>query len=350
MPEAPSPSELNPLTNPVLEQNLSRWAKVYFSTPPAKRDQAVSDLLEEIRRESGMEGAALPARPYFVTDPKLAGPVCSACQHRNPPGHRFCSRCGQAVSPLQPGALENNGAFGIPQAPRPGEARQPNSAPNMLWLREQAFSGLDDSYSSSGRKWKYVAAAAVIVLAGLAYRQWVPQFRVEVGSSPRETAVPVATVAPAGSPAQDRRHSETVAAISGTREGRSPSTAAKERDRAVLPAGVQSAAQKSPLLDAANSRQTVAGQESGTPDLRLAQRYLGGSMGTRDPSEAAKLLWKAVARQNAAAAVLLSDLYARGDGVPRSCDQARLLLIAAAKRGSPQAAEQLHSLESRGCQ
>ena len=42
-PEAPSP-ELNPLTNPVLEQNLGRWAKVYFSTPPAKREQAVSNL------------------------------------------------------------------------------------------------------------------------------------------------------------------------------------------------------------------------------------------------------------------------------------------------------------------
>jgi TPR repeat protein len=73
-------------------------------------------------------------------------------------------------------------------------------------------------------------------------------------------------------------------------------------------------------------------------------------MGVRDSSEAATLLWKAVRKQNTTAAVLLSDLYARGDGVPRSCDQARLLLLAAAKRGSPQAAEQLRQLESHGCQ
>jgi TPR repeat protein len=72
-------------------------------------------------------------------------------------------------------------------------------------------------------------------------------------------------------------------------------------------------------------------------------------MGVRDSSEAAKLLWKAVRRQNATAAVLLSDLYLRGDGVPRSCDQARLLLVAAAKRGSPLAAQQLRNLESQGC-
>ena len=72
-------------------------------------------------------------------------------------------------------------------------------------------------------------------------------------------------------------------------------------------------------------------------------------MGERDSSEAARLLWKAVRKQNAAAEVLLSDLYLRGDGVPQSCDQARLLLVAAAKRGAPQAAEELRNLESRGC-
>ena len=72
-------------------------------------------------------------------------------------------------------------------------------------------------------------------------------------------------------------------------------------------------------------------------------------MGARDSAEAAKLLWKAVRQQNATAALMLSDLYAHGDGVPKSCDQARLLLLAAAKRGAPQAAQQLRSLQSRGC-
>ena len=72
-------------------------------------------------------------------------------------------------------------------------------------------------------------------------------------------------------------------------------------------------------------------------------------MGVRDPSEAARLLWKAVRKQNSTAAVLLSDLYVRGDGVPRNCDQARILLLAAAKRGSPQAIQQLQNLEAYGC-
>src|SRR5713226_5561018 len=141
-PEAPFPSELNPLTNPVLEQNLGRWAKVYFNNPPAKREQAVSNLLEEIKRESGAgaPAAAQPDRPYFATDPRFQRAACSACQHQNPPGHKFCSRCGQALSPARPRSTEN---LGDPVAPRK-------------------------------RGWKYLAGAAVIVVAGFVYVQWFP--------------------------------------------------------------------------------------------------------------------------------------------------------------------------------
>lgn len=130
-------------------------------------------------------------------------------------------------------------------------------------------------------------------------------------------------------------------------EARNSATAA--HDHAAVPGGLQPASQKSPLPGAQPSRPALAGDESGASDLRLAQRYLGGSMGVRDSSEAAKLLWKAVGKQNATAALLLSGLYLHGDGVPRSCDQARLLLVAAARRGAPQAAQQLRDLESQGC-
>jgi TPR repeat protein len=60
---------------------------------------------------------------------------------------------------------------------------------------------------------------------------------------------------------------------------------------------------------------------------------------------ASQFLWKAVAKQNSEAVLLLSDLYARGDGVPRSCEQARILLIAGAKKGSSAAANKLRSIE-----
>ena len=100
------------------------------------------------------------------------------------------------------------------------------------------------------------------------------------------------------------------------------------QDRKTGRTGLQPAAQKSSLLAAPPIPMAVDSGGTGSADLRLAQRYLGGSMGARDSSEAAKLLWRAVGKQNTTAAILLSGLYARGDGVPKSCDQARLLLVA----------------------
>jgi TPR repeat protein len=64
---------------------------------------------------------------------------------------------------------------------------------------------------------------------------------------------------------------------------------------------------------------------------------------------ASRWLWKAVAKKNGPAVLLLSDLYARGDGVSRSCDQARVLLSAAAQRGSSEAAAKLVSLRQTVC-
>ena len=60
-------------------------------------------------------------------------------------------------------------------------------------------------------------------------------------------------------------------------------------------------------------------------------------------------LWSAVASGNSSAEVDLARLYLRGDGVPRNCEQARVLLRAAAKRGSVEAQQQLKELRASGC-
>src|SRR5579862_312761 len=183
-PEAPSPSELNPLTNPILEQNIGRWAKVYFGNPPAMRDQAVSHLLEALKRESE---ATLGGRPYFATDAKFLRGVCSICQHQNPSGHKFCSRCGQVLAPAKTPAQQNPAATAIPEAPRP------TSAEDMPWLREQTFASLGDSDVPRSRGWKYLAGAVVIALAGFAYMQWVPGARTKVATSnPPQMSAPAA--------------------------------------------------------------------------------------------------------------------------------------------------------------
>jgi TPR repeat protein len=101
----------------------------------------------------------------------------------------------------------------------------------------------------------------------------------------------------------------------------------------------------------AASSTAVAVEPSVAEDLATAQKYLNGNSSmTRDSREAAQWLWKAVGKGNLAATMALSDLYLRGDGVPKSCDQARLLLDAAARKGVKAAADQLRNLQAFGCE
>ena len=73
----------------------------------------------------------------------------------------------------------------------------------------------------------------------------------------------------------------------------------------------------------------------------MAPRVVVAGLGPGDPG---------LLSLNAAAALLLSDLYVTGDGVPRNCDQARLLLDAAARKGVPGAGERIRDLPNLGCE
>lgn len=92
-------------------------------------------------------------------------------------------------------------------------------------------------------------------------------------------------------------------------------------------------------------------QTSGADDLAMAQRYLNGGVGqARDPAEAAKWLWRAMGKHNGPATLMLADLYLKGEGVSKNCDQARVLLDSAARRGMGGAGERLRNLQAFGCQ
>jgi hypothetical protein len=78
---------------------------------------------------------------------------------------------------------------------------------------------------------------------------------------------------------------------------------------------------------------------------------------TRDPASAKpkapprdiSSLWVAVENGDASAELVLANRYIDGDGVVKNCDQARVLLEAAAKRGNSAAAKRLAELPSTGC-
>jgi PilZ domain-containing protein len=101
---------------------------------------------------------------------------------------------------------------------------------------------------------------------------------------------------------------------------------------------------------AAREQRAEQQRQAGQSELAAAQGYLIGTPnGVHDSAAAARLLWSAVGRGNSTAEVVLAELYLRGDGVPRSCEQGRILLTAARKSGNPEAAEKLRELNVNGC-
>jgi hypothetical protein len=66
------------------------------------------------------------------------------------------------------------------------------------------------------------------------------------------------------------------------------------------------------------------------PDLVEGMRELQGPQ--RNSIEAARHLWQSVKNQNSSALIVLAGLYAKGDGVGKDCDQAKILLDAATRQ------------------
>ena len=66
-------------------------------------------------------------------------------------------------------------------------------------------------------------------------------------------------------------------------------------------------------------------------------------------SATAQAFWNAVGRGDVNAEVALAELYMNGDGVSRSCEQARVLLRAAMEKGNGDAASLLEHIRKVGC-
>jgi hypothetical protein len=345
----PNP-DLNPTINPMLGKNLGRWAQVYFTTPPEKRERAVQELLRQLEEETAKgaqaEAAARSPEPSS-TEGEQEAVVCPACLHRNKSDERLCELCG---FPLQIKSSGPGREKSIPVAPPPEPVeRKPN---DWEWLRQKNQAKLDATAGKT-RSWMYVAPPLVVLALGAAaYLLWW-------NYSPAPEAQPsvLVTVRPA-QPQQSARperktqqaQAKELAQQGGTGSG---NTKTPSEVKATLPASqgptpavpVSMAEGSAVPAVAPGSNQTAEGQQ----ELMTGRRYLEGQGVPKDTALAATWLWKAVAKQNPDAVLLLSDLYIRGDGVPRSCDQARVLLSAAAKKGSRAASTKLESLNSAGC-
>jgi len=383
--------ELNPLLNPLLAENMKRWAEVYFSVAPERRDEAVQALLEELRAKQSTTLTTERAVPQV---PELHNPIsvspqsdtirCTQCGQENPRQYQFCGNCGQELmeAPVVGEANDSGPSewqrwedpdYSQHRAAEPNDSKAPSHAsPGYHGLsilqggpeaemRETESDVPDFMYEPerSHRYRVYIGLFLVIVIGGLGYKAW----KASKGSENTYTPAPPPVSAEDTKAPASAAESAPAAGKTDPDAAATPATLAKADTASRKDAaGAESAPAKSETTEDGSgaANQPTAKREkapaarpvskpiatNGSEELSRAQQYLDG----RNSAQAAPWLWKSVSKHNGPATLLLADLYLKGDGVSKNCDQARILLDSAARKGVAGAGERLRHLSAFGCQ
>jgi hypothetical protein len=385
---------------------MGRWAEVYFTSPPEKREQAVADLLRELVGAStaeptpqtvDSEKSAKTEKTRYEPPVALQSQVepevtCTACAYNNPTGQRFCGMCG---APLQ--TTPEQDRTETPRTEPIAEARwyepelssDPNSADYEIsqrdsFIAERTHSEFDSAWPPPQndiprfamepepvpyRYRLYVGIVLAILLTALLYMAWRGSTALSGSQSPPSRVMPASPPSSPSAeqpPTRGRNNNNNVVPVEGPPSQKKTGAPVEKAEKIENP--LEQRAQSAKQSNAGSQKQQtvsrVASQEapvaasSAAPaleqrsaqDLATAEKYLYGTPGTsRDSKEAVQWLWKAVGKGNPTATILLSDLYLRGDGVNKNCDQARLLLDAGARKGVKGAGERLRNLQAFGC-
>lgn len=372
--------ELNPMLNPLLAAHMGRWAEVYFTNPPEKRGAAIAELIRELEstsppptvpvpaaRQENAKEIAETASVLDVSQPGEYLSTCRVCAYENSAGQFYCGMCGVSLKLVPEEATpevaevaaraaestskpESREGTQIESAIEPPHGSRANATePATAWASDASSLGIEPA-PVTNRYRLYVGAALAVLLLVLVYTAWRgTKANLSATGQPSAPSITPTTLPAPAEMAPQRTAPPSISSESNA----SPSQAPSKQQPAVQEPEKETAGAKAPsrVVAIAESSSSSAGEPGGAEDLATAEKYLNGTHGaSRDSKEAAQWLWKAVGKGNLAAATVLSDLYLRGDGVSKSCDQARLLLDAAARKGSRAAAERLSNLQAFGCQ
>jgi hypothetical protein len=372
--------QLDPERNAASDSATEKASNWWEDSDPPREDSEmhVLELLQRLEGENNpvprQNNSEKPDHPtkWAQWEPEI---VCSSCHYLNSADQKFCGYCGTSLLLEKKPAGERTQKAASEQPPVVFEKKplvqEPLMASQSRALREKDENDLEflrnktSGATADSSKWKYAALVAVLVIAGVAAYRWysgmtiLPFQSTTTGSKPG--ALRDGSTQPAQEPriAGDAQTSTLPSAAKTAPKQTSPTLRAKTNNtpppQGTFARGVTPATQMSREIPTTSPRTGTAGSPTtgptgGAAELAQAERYLSATSGKRDTSEAAKWLWKSVSKENGRAVLLLSDLYAKGDGVPKSCDQARLLLSVAAKKGNADAATRLRTFDSSGCQ
>lgn len=166
---------------------------------------------------------------------------------------------------------------------------------------------------------------------------------------PAQTQPSVAPQPPGASHTPEQSSDQTTTALPKTQDAAQAAQTAQPGDE--NPSSEVSKAE-SPIkghtaVNPPKSASSNASAESpllGQAEYQRAENYLNGKGVSQDSAQAAEWFWRSLEAGNTGAAVPLADLYLAGDGVSRSCTQARILLDAAAQKNNATAIKKLAEL------
>ena len=172
--------------------------------------------------------------------------------------------------------------------------------------------------------------------------------RPQSASSEKENAAQPNSISPNPDSAVGTTNSGPAAAKNGTASAANPK--GPGFIAVPLPAKPHENSTAQILADAGAKEVTPAELGTGQEEFNSAREILRGNSRQRDLPRAVDLLWAGVRKGYVPAEVTLADLFRRGDGVEKNCDQARVLLVAASKKGSLDARQMLEHMAEQGCE
>ena len=128
---------------------------------------------------------------------------------------------------------------------------------------------------------------------------------------------------------------------------------APQRPEEQRPEEAEVTPKKVPEATARTENQPAKLDTSGTGEPRqesvLEKQVIRDKPEVWDSGESVESLWGAVQGGSVSAERSLAERFVRGEGVIKNCEQAKVLLRAAANRGSREARLRLYELETQGC-
>jgi hypothetical protein len=282
----------------------------------APLDAVARSSRSEASREAGAESAR--SREYRQSSSPQAG--VRAMEEEAPPAPAWAN-LRAASSP----AIHDE-RFGLPLLREDGSFAAPRTRSAALWRGIAVLATV-------------VAIASLLV----AYQRDVGTSLIWLGETlsgktKASAVVPESKATPAIPPLDSNAASPSPESNAASQKPEEVEATQKKLPQEAAPAEGQPARLDTPSSNSGERQESV-----------LERQLIRDKPETWDSGESVESLWGAVQGGSVSAERSLAERFARGDGVIKNCEQAKVLLRAAANRGSREARLRLYELETQGC-